>query len=689
MPAGATLDPAALTLDSGTLTLDGAAPATTLPLVTLSGGTFAGSRDRTIATLDTRSGTLTGGHVATITGTFTKTTAGQLRFEDSISVRPQLDATWTGGDICIITAATLRISATWTIGTGAGGFVCNSGNGEIQILASGRLQKSPAGATTIATRTLNAGTIPVGTGQTLDFTGGLTVQPGGTLTGTGTAGGTITNAGGTVSPGTGTFTLGSLTQSSGLTDVAAGETLTITGAHNQSGGTTPVEGALTAGSHAISGGSMTVNGTVGGAVTLTATGVLAGSGQVNGNVTNTSGSVRPGNSPGHLTVAGNFLQSTGGTLQIELDGTAAFDQLEVTGVATFAGTLAIVSGFTPANTDTFQIVTSASRNGTFATVTGAGPYVVDYPGGPAFGARLTVTGQPGPVAGTPQVTGTMQVGQTVTCNPGTWGNNPTFTFEWLRDGQVIATGSTYALTGADATRAISCRVTGTNGGGSATATSAPRNVPAVGPQNTAPPAISGSQTLTCTPGTWTGFPAPALTTEWLRDGTVIATGPTYDLTAADLGHVITCRVTATNAAGSATATSDPVNPPAPQPTVVPTPAPTPKPIPTPTPTPPLQNATPTQVATAFGLPPARQCVSRRNFPIRLKEPRGIKIKTAKVKVNGRKVGVRQSGGRWRAQVDLRGLPKGRFVVSIEIKTKDGRTLKGERAYLTCTPKKKL
>ena len=174
----------------------------------------------------------------------------------------------------------------------------------------------------------------MGTGQTLDFTGGLTVQPGGTLTGTGTAGGTITNAGGTVSPGTGTFTLGSLTQSSGLTDVAAGETLTITGAHNQSGGTTPVEGALTAGSHAISGGSMTVNGTVGGAVTLTATGVLAGSGQVNGNVTNTSGSVRPGNSPGHLTVAGNFLQSTGGTLQIEVDGTAAFDQLEVTGVAT-------------------------------------------------------------------------------------------------------------------------------------------------------------------------------------------------------------------------------------------------------------------------------------------------------------------------------------------------------------------
>ena len=425
-------------------------------------------------------------------------------------------------------------------------------------------------------------------------------------------------------------------------------------------------------------------------MTLTATGVLAGSGQVNGNVTNTSGSVRPGNSPGHLTVAGNYTQSAGGTLQVEVDGTAAFDQLEVTGVASFAGTLAIVNGFTPASTDTFQIVTSASRNGTFATVTGAGPYVVDYPGGPAFGARLTVSGLPRPSPGTPQVTGTVQVGQTVTCNPGTWTNNPAFTFEWLRDGQPIATGSTYVLTGADATRQIACRVTGTNGGGSATATSAPRNVPAVGPQNTAPPAISGTQTLTCNPGTWTGSPAPALTIEWLRDGTVIATGPTYDLTAADAGHAITCRVTAANAAGSATATSDPVNPPAPQPTVVPTPVPTPKPIPTPTPTPaaaPERHADPgrDRVRPAARDASASAAATSRSGS---RSRAGSRSRRRRCCVNGRKVGVRKSAGRWRAQVDLRGLPKGRFVVAIEIKTADGRTLKGQRAYQTCAPKKK-
>ena len=102
--------------------------------------------------------------------------------------------------------------------------------------------------------------------------------------------------------------------------------------------------------------------------------MLVGDGQVNGNVTNTSGEVRPGNSPGRLTVNGNYTQSAGGTLQVEIDGTTAatqFDQLAVTGVASLGGTLAIVNTFDAAITDTFAIVTSNGRNGTFATLTGA------------------------------------------------------------------------------------------------------------------------------------------------------------------------------------------------------------------------------------------------------------------------------------------------------------------------------
>ena len=164
LPGGATLDPAALTLDSGTLTLDGGAPATTLPLVTLSGGTFTGARNRSIGTLNAASGTLSGGHIATITGAFTKTTGGQLRLEDSISLRPQIDATWTGGDICVITSAAFRIEATFTIGSGAGNFVCNSGNGQVQIVAGGRLHKTSGGTSTVSTLLDNDGTVQASSG---------------------------------------------------------------------------------------------------------------------------------------------------------------------------------------------------------------------------------------------------------------------------------------------------------------------------------------------------------------------------------------------------------------------------------------------------------------------------------------------------------------------------------------------
>lgn len=38
-----------------------------------------------------------------------------------------------------------------------------------------------------------------------------------------------------------------------------------------------------------------------------------------------------------------------------------------------------------------------------------------------------------------------------------------------------------------------------------------------------------------------------------------------------------------------------------------------------------------------------------------------------------------------ALVDLKGLPKGRFVLSITAKTSDGRTVSGTRTYHTCVP----
>ena len=87
------------------------------------------------------------------------------------------------------------------------------------------------------------------------------------------------------------------------------------------------------------------------------------------------------------------------------------------------------------------------------------------------------------------------------------------------------------------------------------------------------------------------------------------------------------------------------------------------------------------------LPSTRRCVSRRRFRIRLRHPRGARVASAVVRVNGKKVATRR-GRRITAPVNLRGLPKGRFAVKITVKLADGRTVSGTRRYRTCTPKKK-
>jgi hypothetical protein len=87
------------------------------------------------------------------------------------------------------------------------------------------------------------------------------------------------------------------------------------------------------------------------------------------------------------------------------------------------------------------------------------------------------------------------------------------------------------------------------------------------PVNTAPPTISGSavqgQTLTASPGTWSGTPAPTFTYQWQRcdsgGGNCVAilgaTSPTYMLGVSDVGSTIRVVVTGTNSVGSAAASS--------------------------------------------------------------------------------------------------------------------------------------
>jgi len=128
---------------------------------------------------------------------------------------------------------------------------------------------------------------------------------------------------------------------------------------------------------------------------------------------------------------------------------------------------------------------------------------------------------------------------------------------------------------------------------------------------------------------------------------------------------------------SATATASPVA----------TQAASPAPVATVTPTPPKAPAPVTLADVVRGLPSTRRCVSRRSFRIRLREPKGTKIRRATVKVNGKLVATRK-GKRVTAPVDLRGLPKGRFKVEIRVTTTTGRIIKGTRKYRTCATRKK-
>lgn len=74
----------------------------------------------------------------------------------------------------------------------------------------------------------------------------------------------------------------------------------------------------------------------------------------------------------------------------------------------------------------------------------------------------------------PAITGTKQVGATLTCSNGTWSNSPTLAFQWLRDGVAIsgATANTRVLAGADQGALMSCSVIATKNGAQAVATSA-------------------------------------------------------------------------------------------------------------------------------------------------------------------------------------------------------------------------
>ena len=175
-----------------------------------------------------------------------------------------------------------------------------------------------------------------------------------------------------------------------------------------------------------------------------------------------------------------------------------------------------------------------------------------------------------PATGLPAITGTAQVGETLTA--GTTGisdadglGNAAFAYQWLADDAEIngATGSTYTLADADEGKAIKVRVSFTDdagndeqltsaGTGAVAAAPPPPNTPATGL-----PTISGTAQVgeTLTAGTTgisdaDGLGNAAFAYQWLADDAEIngATASTYTLADADAGKAVKVKVTFTDAA---------------------------------------------------------------------------------------------------------------------------------------------
>jgi hypothetical protein len=186
----------------------------------------------------------------------------------------------------------------------------------------------------------------------------------------------------------------------------------------------------------------------------------------------------------------------------------------------------------------------------------------------------------------PSIAGTPTQGQTLTLTPGTWTGATSTSNQWMyctsTDNTTCttaiagATGTTYLLGTTDVGRYIGVVETATDTD-TATATVATQTSTsnAIGPiaalppapVNTAPPQISGTfiagQVLAEGGDTWSNSPT-SFAYQWLRCTSGVCNKPitnggnaqTYTIKpSADTGHTLEVQVTATNAGGSATATS--------------------------------------------------------------------------------------------------------------------------------------
>ena len=311
-----------LTLAGGTVTVN-VGGSLTAGNLTLAGGTLTGAGDVTVlGNFNWTSGTLSG-----TGGTFLEGTAslngGFFSMLNGRTVNNDGTATFTGSGIDV------QNNGVWNNDEGATTVLQGSGVGnffagpQAAFNNAGLLQASGTGTVTVSVPLSNAGA------GTIDVQAGTTLSLG--------------------------FFPGPF-QTAGTVTVEAGATF-LTGNYTQTGGTTTVDGTLTANN------TVFLNG-----------GLLTGGGTINGNVTNAA-ELLPGDSPGVLTINGNYTQTADGTLDIEIGGPTAgtqYDRLAISGTAALAGTLNVIilNGFVPTPGTAFQVLTFHSHSGDFDAESG-------------------------------------------------------------------------------------------------------------------------------------------------------------------------------------------------------------------------------------------------------------------------------------------------------------------------------
>ena len=174
-----------------------------------------------------------------------------------------------------------------------------------------------------------------------------------------------------------------------------------------------------------------------------------------------------------------------------------------------------------------------------------------------------------PATGMPTITGTAQVGQTLTADTSAImdADGPdtlVFTYQWMSDGANItgAMAATYMVTAGDAGKTIMVKVTFTDDAGNTEVRTSAATVMVPQPGNTPAtgmPTITGTaqvgETLTATTEGIVdadGLPA-TFTYRWMSDGVPIAgaMAATYEVQATDAGKTIMVQVTFTDDAGNA------------------------------------------------------------------------------------------------------------------------------------------